>query len=135
MLFNTLAIGAVALSTLASAAPAPLDERQYLDEVVDGQVARAYCTDSVRDWYTGPIRGAVETFCQNPDAHTYEGNPRTMDIYQGEYFLSLDDSQGGDYKPCLKAFNWIIDNCVTQQKIGAYMTNANLYKVVPRAGL
>lgn len=132
MLFTSLVLAVLGFTT---AAPV-VDERQYLgDQVIDGQVARAYCTDEVKGWEQGPLRGAYAKFCEKPGQFSYGGRNNIMDISHGNYFLQIINSQGGSYEPCNDAFQWITSNCVSVGKIGVYMTNANEYKIVPRSAL
>lgn len=122
MKFNTLAL----LSVLGLAAAAPIEERQFTSTSANGAAALGFCGEEAsNNFNNGILPHKIQDFCRKAN-QLYGGSPHS-DIGDN-YYLSIDDSQGGSYEPCWQALSWIYQNCAVHGKVGQYQTNANIYK-------
>lgn len=117
----------VALTILGFAVAAPTEKRDgYLNQVVNGQVATAWCGAAGSSTFeVSRLKTDVPFFCEAANKGG-NFNPH-IDIGDG-YWIQVTNLQDGDYAPCQDAFNWIISNFAEDGRVGQYQTNANNYK-------
>lgn len=119
MMFKSLAV----LSMLGLAAAAPAEKREFTATSADGAAALGICGGEATNSYdNGILPYKIQAFCQGANS----GKGTYSDIGDN-YHLRIEDSQGGSYEPCWRAFSWVYKNCALQGKVGLYATNANVY--------